>query len=80
MFVRIRTGWAGAGRIGLVLGDMRLIKAYPSESGQYWTPVLWEDEEAPTFHKSIGLELFGYSVEKSTRAVAQACASFTYFG
>lgn len=48
--VQIRTGWYEAGRRGKRLGpDMHV-------GGQHWTPVLWDDEEDPDFHKSAGLD------------------------
>lgn len=47
--VRIRKGWEGAGRIGRVLGNAVMVQ-------QWWTPVLWEDEDDPNFFKTAGLE------------------------
>ena len=51
--VRLRAGWFGAlGRLGTVVGaQIRL--------GQWWCPVLWDDEEDPDWHKSAALELAG---------------------
>ena len=50
--VRLRAGWFGAGRLGTVVGaQVRL--------GQWWCPVLWDDEEDPDWHKSAALELAG---------------------
>lgn len=47
--VMIRQGWHNAGRQGVRLGpDVRV-------GGQLWTPVLWSDEDDPTFHKTAGL-------------------------
>lgn len=45
---KIKDGWEGAGREGKVLGDNVDVK-------QYWTPILFDDEEDPTFHKTDGL-------------------------
>jgi len=50
--VRLRDGWHGAGREGVVLDDEVHV-------GQPWCPVLWDDEEDPDFHKSAGLEPIG---------------------
>lgn len=53
LYVRIREGWDGAGRLGLRLGEDISI------SGVIWTPVLWDDQRAdgdPDFHKARGLE------------------------
>lgn len=47
--VRIRQGWYEAGRTGVRLGpDVHV-------GGQFWIPVLWDDEDDPTFHKAAGL-------------------------
>lgn len=49
--LRIKDGWGEAGREGIRLGpDIFCL--------QNWTPVLWDGEEDPTFHKSDGLEEF----------------------
>lgn len=47
--IQVRAGWDEAGRKGWRLGPDVYIH-------QDWTPVLWDDEEDPTFHKSAGLE------------------------
>ena len=47
--VQIREGWCEAGRGGTKLGGQVYV-------GQYWTPVLMDGDEDPTFHKSRGLE------------------------
>ncbi len=44
----IKPGWYCAGRGGKVLGP----NVY---SQQDWTPVLWDDDPDPTFHKTAGL-------------------------
>jgi len=49
MIVRIKEGWDSAGRVGTVL-------ALPILLGQYWVPVLWEDEKDPDFYEAAGLE------------------------
>lgn len=48
-YVRIRDGWAGAGRIGKRIGDVH-------ELGQLWVPVEWNDMDDPDWHKLSGLE------------------------
>ena len=47
--VRIRAGWGGGGREGMRLGPDVYVR-------QEWTPVLWDDEEDPDWHKAAGLE------------------------
>lgn len=47
--VEIRDGWAGAGRRGVRLGPD--VEA----GGLKWTPVLWDDEEDPDFHKATAI-------------------------
>ena len=49
--VRIKKGWLGCGREGTRLGPDVTV-------GQLWTPVIWDDEEDPTFHKSAGVQDF----------------------
>lgn len=47
--VHIRPGWYEAGKLGTRLGpDIHV-------GGQSWTPVLWDSEDDPTFHKTAGL-------------------------
>ena len=58
MFVTIRKGWGGEGRIGVSLGPAMNIIPYKGSSGQYWTPVLWDGEEDPDWFKSAGLEAY----------------------
>lgn len=53
--VRIKEGWEGDGRSGLVIGD-----SYISTSTNIrWTPVVWDDdaEDEPEFVKSKSLEM-----------------------
>jgi hypothetical protein len=50
--VRVRTGWDNAGQLGTVVGAQIHL-------GQWWCPVLWDDEEDPDWCKSSGLELAG---------------------
>jgi len=47
--VRIKEGWGGAGQEGVILGANVDVE-------QLWTPVLWDDEEDPDWHKTAGLE------------------------
>jgi hypothetical protein len=50
--VRVKQGWRNAhnaGREGTRLG-------FDVMCGQSWTPVLWDGEEDPDFHKSAGIE------------------------
>lgn len=48
--VRINKGWENAGRIGKKLGESILIE-------QWWTPVLWEGDEDPDWHKAAALTI-----------------------
>lgn len=50
LLVAIKEGWEGAGRLGYAVGPDVMV------SGQEWTPVLWNGEEDPDWHKSAGLE------------------------
>ena len=56
---RIRDGWDEGGRIMQVLGDAFYV------NGQFWYPVLFLDEEDPTFFKSAGIE---FAAEKPKRS------------
>lgn len=47
--IRIRRGWYEEGKRGTRLGPDVFV------GGQFWTPVLWGDEDDPTFHKAAGL-------------------------
>ncbi len=47
--VTIKTGWYEAGKRGVVIGD-------DVHLGQWWTPVLWDNEDDPDWHKSAGLD------------------------
>lgn len=47
--VRIMAGWDQAGKLGHRLGADILV------GGQTWTPVLWDGEEDPDWHKAAGL-------------------------
>lgn len=49
--VRIKYGWEGVGKSGLVIGEPIRV------SGQDWLPVLWDDEEDPDFHKLEGIDV-----------------------
>lgn len=46
----VRDGWVDAGRVGIALGTSIFVE-------QWWTPVLWADEDDPTFFKTAGLKL-----------------------
>lgn len=46
--VAVRFGWEDAGKQGTALGP-------PVFAGQAWTPVLWDGDEDPDFHKTAGL-------------------------
>jgi len=50
--VKIKSGWEGAGREGVVLGETVL-------TGQEWVPMKFDDEEDPEFFKKAGLEFIG---------------------
>lgn len=47
--VRIKAAWAGGLREGTQIG-------VPVFIGQSWTPVLWDGDEDPDWHKTAGLE------------------------
>ena len=47
--VRIKKNWGDAGRVGTQLGEPVFVL-------QWWTPLVWDDEEDPDFHKTAGLE------------------------
>ena len=49
MRAKVKDGWSDAGRSCTILGEDVFIL-------QNWTPVLWDDEEDPTFVKSAALE------------------------
>ncbi len=46
----IRKGWYEAGRQGTAVGEPVFVE-------QDWLPVLWDDDEDPTFHKLAGMAL-----------------------
>ena len=48
-YLMTKPEWEGAGRIGKRLGDDVTI------DGMSWTPILFSNEEDPTFHKSHSL-------------------------
>ena len=48
--VRISDGWYQADREGRMIGDQVYVE-------QWWTPVKWDDEDDPDFHKSAGLSI-----------------------
>lgn len=47
--VVIKDQWDKSGRVGIVLGDPLFVK-------QWWVPVLFRDQEDPTFYKLAGIE------------------------
>jgi hypothetical protein len=51
--VVIRKGWSGAGRRGIVVGPKAI-----GRDRDDWTPVLWDDEDDPTFFKEAGLDIY----------------------
>lgn len=58
--VRIKDGWCEAGKTGVQIG-------FPVMIGQLWTPVMWDDEEDPDWHKSAGLEVVQGSKVQNAR-------------
>jgi hypothetical protein len=48
--IRIKKGWHDEGKTGVCVGPDADI------NGQAWTPVLWDGEEDPDFHKAHSLE------------------------
>jgi len=62
--VVIKEGWEGAGRVGYTVGPLEV-----KVCGQKWTPVLWNGEEDPDWHKTAGLRLVPCG--KEARAIAQ---------
>lgn len=49
MIVEIKKGWDREYRTGKTLGKSKIV------NGMEWTPVLWDDEEDPDWHKTRGL-------------------------
>jgi hypothetical protein len=47
--IMVREGWETAGRLGTAVG-------HPIHINQDWLPVVWDNEEDPTFFKMGGLE------------------------
>ena len=45
----MKEGWFEAGKTGVILAE-------PVFVNQYWTPVLWDDEEDPDFCKTAALD------------------------
>ena len=50
--VRIKEGWEGEGKSAVQIGGPSVV------NGQFWTPVVFENEEEPEFFKTAGLEEF----------------------
>jgi hypothetical protein len=49
MRVQIKSDWFNAGKTGRTLGRKVFIE-------QWWTPVKWDDEDDPDWHKTAGLQ------------------------
>ena len=49
MKMMIKEGWDRSGRVGTRLGPDITVGT------MNWTPILWDDEEDPDWHKSVGL-------------------------
>lgn len=47
----IKEGWLEAGRKLTVLGEPIIV------NGMSWTPVLFDDEEDPDFHKTAAIKI-----------------------
>jgi hypothetical protein len=47
--LRIRAGWGDSGRQGTRIGPDVVLE-------QSWTPIKWDDEDDPDWHKTTGLE------------------------
>lgn len=58
--VRIKVGWWGEGLTGRVLGRDVFVE-------QYWTPILWDGDEDPSFFKTAGIEVFTDTPKKANR-------------
>lgn len=51
--LRIKKGWHNSGKVGSRVGpDVQL----RGPGSMMWTPILWDGEEDPDFHKAPGLE------------------------
>lgn len=60
MKIKIKKGWEGEGREGKRLGPDIYVE-------QNWTPVLFDNEEDPTFFKSAGLEESPFTQQAAER-------------
>ena len=49
--VRIRITWENAGRTGVTIGKSIML------GGVMWTPVTWDGQDDPDWHKTAGLEV-----------------------
>jgi hypothetical protein len=47
--IKIKKGWDEEGKLGTQIGKPVFVE-------QYWTPVVWDDEDDPTFFKTAGIE------------------------
>jgi hypothetical protein len=54
MKCQIKNDWYDAGKTGVVLSEL----PNTDHAGIQWTPVLWDDDEDPTFHKTRGLQFY----------------------
>lgn len=54
-FAEIAPGWEGAGRQGVSLGEARFIRPDHLSAGQYWTHVLWANQEDLDWQKTSSL-------------------------
>ena len=61
--VIIKQGWWDEGRVGKRLGSDILIR------GIMWTPVLWDDEEDPNWHKSRGIESYSKKIHSKRKRI-----------
>lgn len=50
--IRIKDGWEDAGRLGQTVGNDII-------QGNKWTPIVWDGEDDPEFHKTRGLDFLG---------------------
>lgn len=49
--VKIKDGWPEEGRAGITLGESIFVL------GIMWTPVIWDGDRHPEFHKLAGLDI-----------------------
>lgn len=56
--VKIRVGWENAGKTGVTIGKSIVV------GGTFWTPIAWDGDDGPDWHKLAGLEVIR-GVEKN---------------